>query len=280
MKEKLKNYLLKLNFIAIILLTNFNTKITCKESKIKAKQFNFPFQVSIRFINKGKYHICGGIIISEYKILTAAHCLYNNEKIIEPEFIEVAAGDINVYRLPIVRKIKSFVTHPNFDYKTFDFDAAVIFLKRKLFLTDGRIGKIDLTNDEIDVGTNCTFSGWGLKNLTNFGYLHYGDVKIDDRDLCSDMWSHSSGGITENMICAGLNEEVDACNGDSGGPLVCNQKLVGIVSFGAECNSTGYPGVYTNVKHLRKWIENLNSSNLRRRSRKLIIFLLIVLYFN
>lgn len=273
------NYLIKLNFIAIFLLTNFHTKITCEESKIKAQQFNFPFQVSIRFINKAKYHICGGIIISEYKILTAAHCLFNNEKIIEPEFIEVATGDVNVYRLPIVRKIKSFVTHPNFDYKTLDFDAAVIFLERKLFLKDGKIGKINLSNEEFDVGTNCTFSGWGLKNLTNFGHLHYGNVKIDDRELCSDMWSHS-GGITENMICAGLNEEVDACNGDSGGPLVCYQKLVGIISFGAECNSTGYPGVYTNVKHLIKWIENVNSSNLIRMYKKLIIFLLVVLYFN
>lgn len=273
------NFLLKLNFIAIILLTNFNTKITCTESKIKAQQFNFPFQVSIRIINKWKYHICGGIIISEYKILTAAHCLYINEIIIEPEFIEVAAGDVNINSLPIVRKIKSFVIHPNFDNKTLDFDAAVIFLKRKLFLKDFRIEKIDLSNEDFDVGTNCTFSGWGLKNLTNFGHLYYGNVKIDDRDLCSKMWSHS-GGITESMICAGLNEEVDACKGDSGGPLVCYQKLVGIVSFGAECNSIGYPGVYTNVKHLKTWIEYVNSSNLIEMCRKLIVFLLILIYFH
>lgn len=275
----MSNLFYKLNFIAIIFSSSFTNRITCNESKIKAQQNNFPFQVSLRFLTNAKYHICGGIIISEMKILTAAHCLYYNEKLVKPEFIEVAAGDINVYRLPIVRKIRSFVIHPNFDYKSFDYDVAVIFLKRKLFLEDGRIGKIELSNEDFDVGTNCTFSGWGLKNLTNFGELHYGHVRINDRDLCSNMWRHS-GGITENMICAGLDEEVDACNGDSGGPLVCFQKLVGIVSFGAQCDYIGHPGVYTNVKQLRNWVENVNSGNLAGMCPTLIIFVLIVIFFN
>lgn len=276
----MSNFLLKLNLITIIFSSSFTTKITCEESKIKAQQYNFPFQVSLKyFVNKTKYHICGGIIISDNKILTAAHCLYFHERIIESEFLQVAAGDVNVFRLPIVRWIKSFVIHPNFYFKTFDYDVAVIFLERKLYLNDLRIGMIDLASEEFDVGTNCTFSGWGLRNLTNFGHLHYGHVTIDSRDLCSNIWSHS-GGITKNMICAGMNEEVDPCNGDSGGALVCYGKLAGIVSFGAECDVKGYPGVYTNVKELKNWIYSVNSIGLIGKCPNLIIFLLIVLYFH
>lgn len=52
--------------------------------------------------------------------------------------------------------------------------------------------------------------------------------------------------VTETMICAGV-EGKDSCQGDSGGPLVVNDKLAGIVSFGAGCAQKEFPGVYTNI---------------------------------
>lgn len=51
-----------------------------------------------------------------------------------------------------------------------------------------------------------------------------------------------------------LNMIFVACYGDSGGPLVCNGKLFGIVSWGAECGSSKYPGVYSRVASVRQWI--------------------------
>lgn len=56
----------------------------------------------------------------------------------------------------------------------------------------------------------------------------------------------------------------DTCQGDSGGPLVWQNpqasadsdlgfRLVGLVSFGAECGAD-FPAVYTEVSHYRDWI--------------------------
>lgn len=64
------------------------------------------------------------------------------------------------------------------------------------------------------------------------------------------------------MICAnGFNENgiTDVCQGDSGGPLTCNNKLVGLASFGVRCGfAMEFPGVFADVYFYRDWI-NANS---------------------
>ncbi|XP_028167279.1 vitellin-degrading protease-like, partial [Ostrinia furnacalis] len=62
--------------------------------------------------------------------------------------------------------------------------------------------------------------------------------------------------VSSRMLCAGTSEGgIDSCKGDSGGPLVHDGKLAGIVSFGKGCARKKYPGVYTKVSALRKWID-------------------------
>lgn len=76
----------------------------------------------------------------------------------------------------------------------------------------------------------------------------------------------SYGGLLDAaMICAGdtVFGGRDSCQGDSGGPMVCNGLLTGIVSFGSDCGTATYPGVYVNVSHYREWI--LANSGAERR---------------
>ena len=53
----------------------------------------------------------------------------------------------------------------------------------------------------------------------------------------------------------------DSCQGDSGGPFACNNKLTGIVSWGAGCADPDYAGVYTRVANYVDWIEANDAFN-------------------
>ncbi|CAM4641056.1 unnamed protein product [Lepidochelys kempii] len=75
------------------------------------------------------------------------------------------------------------------------------------------------------------------------------------------------GALTQNMVCAGLEEGGrDACQGDSGGPLQCQAPRgspwyqVGIVSWGRGCGRPQRPGVYTRVANYRAWMDEATAA--------------------
>ena len=113
------------------------------------------------------------------------------------------------------------------------------------------------------VGGNLLTTGWG--NLTEGGVtpidLQRVEVPLVDRVNCNDVNSYN-GEITENMICAGIDEGGrDACQGDSGGPLTRgtgNSVLTGITSWGYGCARPNLYGVYTRVSmdSIRSFIKN------------------------
>mmetsp|Transcript_37133 Transcript_37133/g.49265 ORF Transcript_37133/g.49265 Transcript_37133/m.49265 type:complete len:107 (+) Transcript_37133:1-321(+) len=76
------------------------------------------------------------------------------------------------------------------------------------------------------------------------------------------------------MLCASAPNR-DACQGDSGGPLIYTARedplpssstgevgrmmilLAGVVSWGDECASEFFPGVYARVSEVTDWIEEI-----------------------
>jgi trypsin len=115
---------------------------------------------------------------------------------------------------------------------------------------------IALTSTEPAAGTLAVCSGWGT--LTSGGslpiQLQAVEVFIISRAACNNAYA-AYGGITENMICAGVpGGGKDACQGDSGGPLVVGNQQVGIVTWGVGCAEANYPGVYSNVATLRSFV--------------------------
>lgn len=89
--------------------------------------------------------------------------------------------------------------------------------------------------------------------------LRQTDVKRMSYATCKQRYGSFINGMT--MLCAGDfdSKRSDSCYGDSGGPLYTltkPPKLVGVVSFGADCADPYYPGVYADVAGGYKWIKN------------------------
>ncbi|KAH8271878.1 hypothetical protein KR044_008670, partial [Drosophila immigrans] len=192
-------------------------------------------------------HFCGGAIYSSNIIVTAAHCIYDKD----PSSISVRVGTDAHNLGGETVGVSAKVVHANFSKVTYVNDVALLLLSSSLELNDN-IRPIRLAKSEPKAGDSVLVSGWGqteteytssdLKSVT---------VSIVDRKKCAEVYGDVR--ITNVTICA-ASAGKDACKGDSGGPLVHRGKLVGIVSFGKGCALPNYPGVYSNVAVLRKWI--------------------------
>jgi len=81
-------------------------------------------------------------------------------------------------------------------------------------------------------------------------------VKTMTNNACNKKYNH--GDIQTTMLCA-ANDGKDSCQGDSGGPLVTKEdgafSLIGVVSWGYDCASPDYPGVYARVTSELDWIK-------------------------
>ncbi|XP_068623985.1 uncharacterized protein [Battus philenor] len=219
-----------------------------------------PYQVSLQ--RRGR-HTCGGAIISNDLILTAAHCVSGSS---EREF-SVRVGSSSSYSGGEVIQAGDLIWHRNFTYSKMDSDVALIWLSRPLEFSES-IAPIDMfqPNEEIPDGDITMVTGWG--NLReNGGFpstLQMVLVPTVNSAECDRAYSPSYT-VTSTMLCAGVPQGgKDACQGDSGGPLVHNGRLAGIVSWGLGCARPRYPGVYAKVSALRNWIDQ-GSATLRQK---------------
>ncbi|XP_076449250.1 trypsin-2-like [Babylonia areolata] len=223
-----------------------------------------PWQVKL-IINA---NLCGGSIISDRHILTAAHCLQN---VMDFSWISVTVGDHNMWRTEATErayKVRNYRIHRDYNPKTYENDIAVIKLTEAIEFNEC-IHPICLTPAHHPAGENCTVSGWGTTSAGGevSEYLKMAHMMTHKGRNCEDLFDIQDENYPSNpdlQICAGFREGGhDSCQGDSGGPLVCwNDERgsfvqVGVVSYGKGCASPKRPGIYTDVSRFHKWIEHV-----------------------
>ncbi|XP_066532843.1 trypsin-2-like isoform X1 [Hoplias malabaricus] len=214
--------------------------------------YSQPWQVSL---NAG-YHFCGGSLVSQDWVVSAAHCYKSS--------IQVRLGEHNIQ---VNENTEQFITsakvirNPNFSSWTLDSDIMLIKLSQPARLNQ-YVQTVALPENCAAAGTWCRVSGWG--NTMSSG--EYRSNKLQCLDLpiiaTKDCQNSYPGMITNTMFCAGFLEGgKDSCQGDSGGPVVCNGELQGVVSWGYGCAEKGNPGVYAKVCMLTKWLKDTMAKN-------------------
>jgi len=226
----------------------------------------YPWAVGIQF---GDKLYCGGSVITNRFIITAAHCV----KGINERRIKLILGDHDRRQTEPAQEthtIERVFIRPDFVKKTFNNDIALIKLSREVHYSE-YIRPVCLpATDRSYNGQNTTVVGWG--KLGEGGrpadVLMDVTVPIITQKKCRRQTRYRASEITSNMICAGYDTGVlDACQGDSGGPMVWKGEAdnfytqIGIVSWGQGCARAGYPGVYTRIGRYRSWIIQIIKEN-------------------
>jgi len=251
-----------------------NEEIMCGTSQRHARIVNgketsagsYPWTVGIQF---GEKLYCGGAIVSNLFVVTAAHCV----KGINTRHIKLVIGDHDRRKqepFQEIRTIHKVFIRPDFVKRTFNNDIALIKINREIEFND-YIRPVCLPAiDRSYNGQNTTVVGWG--KLSEGGkpadILMEVTVPVIKQMKCRKQTRYRTSEITENMMCAGYDEGVlDACQGDSGGPMIWRSDSdepytqIGIVSWGQGCARKGYPGVYTRLGRYIDWIIETVSSN-------------------
>ncbi|TWW81333.1 chymotrypsin-like protease CTRL-1 [Takifugu flavidus] len=246
---------------------------TIKEEKVvggvNATPGSWPWQASIHLNVFGTtIHICGGTLISDQWILTAAHCIL----VATPSAWTIYLGretQSGPNANEVSRTVSQIIIHPNYNNTLFNNDIALMKLNSPVTFTN-YTRPICLANasSQIHNATLCYATGWGkLSNTTNLPAstpLQQVQVPVIGPKQCSCSFS-SQVDITSEMICAGEANK-GTCQGDSGGPLQCQQGgkwiQAGITSFGVPCARPEFPEVYARVSEFQQWVtDNVAGAN-------------------
>jgi secreted trypsin-like serine protease len=243
---------------------------------------DFGFLVALgdryRYEALGMYRaqICGGTLVSEVLVVTAAHCV-DDAKARDLVVGSFPDGDLSSEGGTVV-EVAAIRVHPRYQSDTQVNDIAVLTLRRSLLGIDT---VTPATSDEAATltaeGAPAQVAGWGAINhrqpwRTPSTY-RIGELVVFPTSSCGDGESYTIDGVTFRgygpnalnsrvMLCAeGVRdgEPVDSCVGDSGGPLMggygADRRLIGIVSWGlSQCATRSGPGVYTRVSSFTRFL--------------------------
>uniref|UniRef100_UPI0010A22E0E chymotrypsin-like elastase family member 2A n=1 Tax=Macaca mulatta TaxID=9544 RepID=UPI0010A22E0E len=208
---------------------------------------SWPWQASLQYTSDGNwYHTCGGTLINNSWVLTAAHCISDSRT------YRVGLGRHNLYIAEsgsLAVSVSKTVVHPDWDSSDASkgYDIALVKLANPVSLTDKiQLACLPPAGTILPNKYPCYVTGWGYLHTSGPAseVLQQGRLLVVDYATCSRFFWWGST-VKTSMICAGGDGRSPAATsilhlvaeGDSGGPLNCQAsdgrwEVHGIVSFG------------------------------------------------
>ena len=222
----------------------------------------YPYFAFLTFGTKSNDYVfeCGGTLIYEDIVLTAAHCLDTSSFQKSTSTVFVSYTNTNKYTGYYTAYMDTVLPHPNHDLTTNQNDLMLIKLDRAI--TQIKPVALNTVKAVPATGVQETIIGFGTTasgSTTTSTVLR--DVKVNAVSFTDCNYVYSGEIYDDSMICSYAAGK-DSCQGDSGGPALvtgtsaATDVQVGIVSFGTGCAFTGIPGVYTRVSAYSKWIQS------------------------
>ncbi|CAH1396146.1 unnamed protein product [Nezara viridula] len=233
-----------------------------------AETYEFPFMVAIGkepdSSNEQKW-FCGGSIVSENFVITAAHCIKKEN----PTSYMILAGTTNFNNTKAqLRYAAEVIIHPKFTPWKIGYDLALIRVAEPFQLSPNVFPLCLLGPSNLAIIAKGLAIGFGLEKedkTKSSGSLRKVKLDLFSSEQCDEFYPAivQYSGQKPSMLCAGVvGGGKDTCQGDSGGPLSVplmmparQHGLVGVTSAGLSCGLSKSPGLYVKVPYFLSWIE-------------------------
>nr|AFK64831.1 trypsin-like proteinase [Chilo suppressalis] len=220
---------------------------------------NYPEVVALlhSWGTTGHRHACGGIILNNRSILTAARCVYQTS----PQEWRTRAGSTNAHSGGVTYLTSFIIQHHFYNIYNRDYDISIMRVSSNInFGTTIQQASIAGPNYVLPDNQAVWVVGWGYTNAQGSPseQLRHVQIWTVNQNLCSARYTELGNIITSNMLCASWLDvdNYGKCYGDFGGPLYHNRVVVGVSSWSQGCAQARYPGVYTRVSNFIPFIQS------------------------